>query len=118
MTNVSTLLRTAKSLLTRHLASILSATSNYAYGLMTYYKNNASGIPAEDVGIFPKPHYWWEAGAAWGGLIEYTQFTGDKSYVETLTQALISNYGPNKDILLPWRKDQEVRRSHRRTRWG
>ncbi|KAF2116252.1 glycosyl hydrolase family 76-domain-containing protein [Lophiotrema nucula] len=88
-------------------ASLRSVTASYAYGLMTYYKNNATGLPAEEIGIFPKPHYWWEAGAAWGGLIEYTQFTGDHAYVNTLTQALVSNYGPNSDILLPWRKDQE-----------
>lgn len=89
-------------------ASIKAATKQYAYGLMTYYKNNATGMAKEEIGIFPKPHYWWEAGAAWGGLIEYTQFTGDTSYVKTLTQALVSNYGPANDILLPWRKDQEV----------
>ncbi|KAF2465508.1 uncharacterized protein BDR25DRAFT_306638 [Lindgomyces ingoldianus] len=88
-------------------ASIRSVTAKYAAGLMSYYKNGAPGTPENDVGIFPKPHYWWEAGAAWGGLIEYTSFTGDKSYVNTLTQALVSNYGPNNDILLPWRKDQE-----------
>ena len=89
-------------------ASLRSVTASYAYGLMTYYKNNATGLPVEEIGIFPKPHYWWEAGAAWGGLIEYTQFTGDQAYFNTLTQALVSNYGPNNEILLPWRKDQEV----------
>ena len=41
-------------------------------------------------------------------MVEFTQFTGDESYVDTLTQALVSNYGPNNDILLPWRKSQEV----------
>ncbi|KAF2267535.1 hypothetical protein CC78DRAFT_530644 [Lojkania enalia] len=88
-------------------ASLRSATADYAYGLMTYYKNNVTGLPATEIGIFPKPLYWWVAGAAWGGLIEYTQFSGDQSYVNTITQALVANYGPNNDILLPWRKDQE-----------
>ncbi|KAF2271584.1 uncharacterized protein EI97DRAFT_437692 [Westerdykella ornata] len=40
-------------------------------------------------------------------MIEYTKFTGDTSYVKTLTRALVANYGPNNDILLPWKKDQE-----------
>jgi mannan endo-1,6-alpha-mannosidase len=89
-------------------ASIKAATKQYAFDLMTYYKNNSTDTAKQDIGIFPKPHYWWEAGAAWGGLVEYTQFTGDASYVKTVTQALVANYGPNNDILLSWRKDQEV----------
>ncbi|KAH7135929.1 glycosyl hydrolase family 76-domain-containing protein [Dendryphion nanum] len=88
-------------------ASIKAVTKEYAFGLMSHYKNNATNTPAQDVGIFPRPHYWWAAGAAWGGMIEYSQFTGDASYIKTLHQALVSNYGPEKNILLPWRKDQE-----------
>ena len=75
---------------------------------MSFYVNNATDLPKEEIGIFPKPHYWWEAGAAWGGMIEYTQFTGDESYVKTLTQALAANYGPDNNIILPWRRDQQV----------
>ncbi|KAF2733443.1 hypothetical protein EJ04DRAFT_553369 [Polyplosphaeria fusca] len=88
-------------------SSILSVTSNYAFGVMSYYKNNATNLPKEEIGVFPKPHYWWEAGAAWGGLIEYSMFTGDESHVDTLTQALVANYGPKNDIILPWRRDEE-----------
>lgn len=92
------------------LASIRAATQQYAHGLMTYYKGNASGLPKEEKGVFPRSdgYYWWQAGAAWGGLIEYTQFTGDTSYVKTLHEALVANYGPDNNILLPWKKDQEV----------
>lgn len=89
-------------------ASVQSVSAQYAYGLMSYYKNNATNLPKEEIGFFPKPHYWWEAGAVWGGMIEYTKFTGDESYVKTVQQALTANYGPNNDILLPWKKDQEV----------
>lgn len=75
---------------------------------MGYYSGNASGLSKEDIGVFPKPpYYWWEAGAAWGALIEYTQLTGDKSYVETLHQALVTNYGPDKNLILDWKRDQE-----------
>ncbi|KAF2657927.1 glycoside hydrolase family 76 protein [Lophiostoma macrostomum CBS 122681] len=89
-------------------ASIKTVTRQYAYGLMSYYVNNATGTAPQDIGVFPKPpHYWWEAGAAWGGMVEYTQLTGDTSHEQTLQQALVANYGPNNDILLPWRKDQE-----------
>ncbi|KAF2749418.1 glycoside hydrolase family 76 protein [Sporormia fimetaria CBS 119925] len=88
--------------------SIKAATKQYAQGLMSFYKGDASGLPKEEVGVFPKPpYYWWQAGAAWGGLIEYTQLTGDRSYVSKLHQALVANYGPENNLLLPWKKDQE-----------
>ena len=90
-------------------ASIKAATRQYAFGLMSYYKGNESGLSKEDIGVFPKPpYYWWEAGAAWGGMIEYTRFTDDTSYVGTLHQALVTNYGPDNNILLDWKRDQEV----------
>lgn len=89
-------------------ASIRSVTRQYAYGLMSLYKNNATGTAIEDVGIWPQPHYWWEGGAAWGGMIEYSQFTGDNSHVETLQQALTANYGPDNDFIMSYRKSQTV----------
>jgi mannan endo-1,6-alpha-mannosidase len=73
---------------------------------MSMYEGNATGIAKEDIGIWPKPHYWWEGGAAWGGMIEYSQFTGDDSHVKTLQQALTANYGPDNDFILSYRKDQ------------
>ncbi|CAG5141102.1 uncharacterized protein ALTATR162_LOCUS865 [Alternaria atra] len=87
-------------------ASILSATRQYAYGLMSMYQGNATGVAKEDIGIWPQPHYWWEGGAAWGGMIEYSQFTGDDSHVKTLQQALTANYGPDNDFILSYRKSQ------------
>lgn len=87
-------------------ASILAVTRQYAYGLMSLYQNNATTTPVEDIGIWPQPHYWWEGGAAWGGMIEYSQFTGDTSHVKTLQQALTANYGPNNDFILSYRKGQ------------
>ncbi|KAF1944792.1 mannan endo-1,6-alpha-mannosidase-like protein DCW1 precursor, partial [Clathrospora elynae] len=87
-------------------ASILSVTSQYAHGLMSLYQNNATTTAAQDIGIWPAPHYWWEGGAAWGGMIEYTQLTGDTSYVQTLQQALTANYGPDNDFILSYRKSQ------------
>ena len=87
-------------------ASIKAAARTYAYGLMELYKNNATGTAEQDIGIWPQPHYWWEGGAAWGGMIEYTQFSGDESHVKTLQQALTANYGPNNDFILSYRKSQ------------
>lgn len=87
-------------------ASIKAAARTYAYGLMELYKNNATGIPIEEIGIWPAPHYWWQGGASWGGVIEYSQFSGDDSHVKAMQQALTANYGPNNDFILEYRKSQ------------
>jgi len=40
-------------------ASIKSAASTVAYGMMKYYTGNHTGdVP----GNLPDPYYWWEAG--------------------------------------------------------
>lgn len=90
--------------------SIRAVTRQYAYGLMELYKNNATGTSEQDIGIWPAPHYWWEGGAAWGGMIEYSMFTGDQSHVNTLQQALTANYGPANDFILEHRRSQTVRK--------
>ena len=88
--------------------SIRAVTRQYAYGLMSLYKNNASSTAPQDIGIWPQPHYWWEGGAAWGGMIEYSMFTGDQSHTKALQQALTANYGPAKDFILDYRRSQTV----------
>ncbi|KAF2690217.1 glycoside hydrolase family 76 protein [Lentithecium fluviatile CBS 122367] len=88
-------------------ASIRSVSAAYAHGLMSSYKNNGSQIAETEVGVFPKPHYWWFSGAVWGGLVEFTNIFDDNTYVKNIQQALTANYGPNNDIILPWKKDQE-----------
>ncbi|KAF2849830.1 glycoside hydrolase family 76 protein, partial [Plenodomus tracheiphilus IPT5] len=86
--------------------SIRNAAKQYANSLMSLYEGGAPGTAIENVGIWPQPHYWWEGGAAWGGMIEYSQFTGDDSHVKTLQQALTANYGPANDFILSYRKGQ------------
>lgn len=89
-------------------ASLKAVTRQYAYGLMSLYKNNATNTSPQDIGTWPAPHYWWEGGAAWGGMIEYSMFTGDDSHVKTLQQALTANYGPAKDFILDYKRSQTV----------
>lgn len=49
-------------------ASIKSAASTIAYGMMKYYTGNNTGdVP----GNLPDPYYWWEAGGMFGTLVEY-----------------------------------------------
>jgi mannan endo-1,6-alpha-mannosidase len=76
--------------------------------LISYYKNGEADTPPEKFGTFDKPIYWWEAGAVWGGVIEYSTFTGDAAYDDTVVKALVANSGPDKNIILPWMRSQEV----------
>ncbi|OCL15192.1 glycoside hydrolase family 76 protein, partial [Glonium stellatum] len=87
--------------------SIRNATAAYAYNMMTYYANNQTSTPAEKIGNLPAPYYWWEAGAMWGGLVDYWAYTKDSSYVNTTLQALVANFGPNADLMVPAHRGDE-----------
>ncbi|KAL5115884.1 hypothetical protein ACEQ8H_006200 [Pleosporales sp. CAS-2024a] len=87
-------------------ASLTAAAKQYAQGLMALYQGGAPGTAQQNVGIWPGPYYWWEGGAAWGGMIEYTMFTGDEAFTQTLQQALTANYGPANDFILDYRRSQ------------
>ncbi len=62
--------------------------------MMAFYPGNlTNGIP----GLFGDPYYWWEAGAAFGALIDYWYYTGDTSYNEVTTQAMLFQVGDNQN---------------------
>jgi mannan endo-1,6-alpha-mannosidase len=94
-------LATAISLNVNSTNSIKNASTTVAYGLMSWYQNNQSSTPATAVGTLPAPLYWWEAGAVWGGMIDYWAYTNDTSYNPTVTQALQAQVGPNNNYMPP-----------------
>lgn len=66
--------------------------------MRTYYTGDRPGdIP----GNLPPPHYWWQAGAMFGSLIDYWYYTGDTTYNDITTQALLHQVGPNNDYMPP-----------------
>ncbi|KAK6214235.1 hypothetical protein LQW54_004662 [Pestalotiopsis sp. IQ-011] len=82
---------------------IKASTRTLAYDLMQYYKGNQSG---QTPGILPGPppagdYYWWEGGALWGTMIDYWHLTGDSTYNDVVTQALLWQVGPNQDYMPP-----------------
>lgn len=84
-------------------ADIKSTAAQLAYDTMSYYKGNQSG---QTPGILPGPppagdYYWWEAGALWGAMIDYWHYTGDTTYNDVVTQALLFQVGPNRDYMPP-----------------
>jgi len=66
---------------------------------MSKYVNNATGIPATQVGTLPAPLYWWEAGAVWGGMIDYWAYTNDSSNNAAVTQALMAQVGQDNNYM-------------------
>ena len=66
--------------------------------MMSYYTGNNTGdVP----GNLPQPYYWWEAGAMFGAMVDYWYYTGDTSYNDVTTQALLFQVGPNNDYMPP-----------------
>jgi mannan endo-1,6-alpha-mannosidase len=94
-------LTTALQLNANSTASIKNASSTVAYGLMSWYQNNQSSTAASAIGTLPAPLYWWEAGAVWGGMIDYWKYTNDTSYNPTVTQALQAQVGPDDNYMPP-----------------
>ncbi|GAW19033.1 hypothetical protein ANO14919_085170 [Xylariales sp. No.14919] len=76
--------------------SIKQAASTVAYGLLKYYTGNNTG---DTPGNLPDPYFWWEAGAMFGTLVDYWFYTGDESYVDVTTQAILHQAGDDKDFM-------------------
>jgi mannan endo-1,6-alpha-mannosidase len=77
-------------------ASIQRAASQVAHGMMDYYKGNESG---QTPGILPPPYYWWEAGAMFGALIDYWRYTGDSTYNDVTSEAMLKQASPTRDFM-------------------
>ncbi|OQO13363.1 hypothetical protein B0A48_01591 [Cryoendolithus antarcticus] len=98
---LSTPFTTALNLDVNSTSSLSNASSTIVHGLMSWYQNNASSTPPTAIGTLPAPLYWWEAGAVWGGMLDYWAYTNDTSYNPTMTQALLAQVGPNNDYMPP-----------------
>lgn len=44
---------------------------------------------------------WWEAGAMFGSLVDYWYYTGDTTYNDITSQAMLWQVGPNADYMPP-----------------
>ncbi len=86
--------------------SIRDAAAIAADGLQALYSGNKTGGV---LGKWPfQPYYWWESGAAWGGMVNYWHYTGDNSYVNVTYEALVSQIGATNDFILPQEKFDTV----------
>ncbi|KAK0651830.1 family 76 glycosyl hydrolase [Cercophora newfieldiana] len=79
-------------------ASVKSAASTIAFGLMKYYTGNNTG---DTPGNLPDPYFWWEAGAMFGTMVDYWALTGDTTYNEATTQAILHQASDTRDFMPP-----------------
>lgn len=77
-------------------SSIQKATSLIAKGLLDYYEGTKYG---GTIGMFSWPYYWWEAGGAWGSLIDYTYYTENDTLVPIIKQALTYQTGEDDNYI-------------------
>jgi mannan endo-1,6-alpha-mannosidase len=76
--------------------SIKSAASSLASQLVGYYTANSTG---RENGTLPSPYYWWEVGALFDTLIQYSHLTGDTQYNSLVSTGLLSQVGKNNDFM-------------------
>jgi mannan endo-1,6-alpha-mannosidase len=76
--------------------SINAGLALLAKGLMDYYNGNKTG---ETPGMFSNPYYWWEAGAAWGSMIDYWYYTNDTQYNDIIKSSLLFQIGTDWDYM-------------------
>ncbi|KAK9422428.1 putative Glycoside hydrolase [Seiridium unicorne] len=86
--------------------SIRSVASTIAHGVMSLYTGNVTNTD-DTLAIWPAPIYWWESGAAWGAMLDYFHYTGDSTYNDVITQAVLSQVGPNFDLMVPRHEGDE-----------
>ncbi|KAK3323815.1 putative dfg5 protein [Cercophora scortea] len=84
-------------------SSIKTAAKLVAQDLMAYYKGNE---PGQTPGILPGPppagdYYWWEGGAMWGTMVDYWHYTGDATFNDLTTEALLFQAGAPQNAYMP-----------------
>ena len=63
---------------------------------MSYY---TGWKPGDVPGNLPEPYFWWLAGAMFGGLVDYSHYTGDSEYDEITMQALLHQVGEDENYM-------------------
>ncbi|KAL2266983.1 hypothetical protein VTJ83DRAFT_4260 [Remersonia thermophila] len=83
-------------------ASIRGVAKTIAANAMAYYAGTADRFEE-----LPPPHYWWQAGALMGSMLDYSHYTGDRSYDRVIARALLHQVGPEFDYMSPAHFGQE-----------
>ncbi|AWU74615.1 hypothetical protein CAS74_004850 [Pichia kudriavzevii] len=76
--------------------SIDSACALIASGLMDYYWGKDYG---GTIGMFTHPYYWWEAGGAFGSMIDYWYYFDNDTYNDVVIQSLLYQRGDDNNFM-------------------
>jgi mannan endo-1,6-alpha-mannosidase len=71
-------------------ASIKKAAQVVAKNMLSFYTGDR---PGDNPGNLPDPYYWWEAGAMFNSLVNYWYYTGDDTWNDITTQAILWQAG-------------------------
>ncbi|GMM35274.1 putative mannan endo-1,6-alpha-mannosidase [Saccharomycopsis crataegensis] len=76
--------------------SICNALTTVVQGVISYYDGYR---PGGVIGEFVYPYYWWEAGEAWGGLVDVVYFCNNDTWESLTYDALLYQKGDNSDYI-------------------
>lgn len=76
--------------------SIHNACQLLSSGVMDYYWGYDYG---GTIGMFTHPYYWWEAGGAWGSLIDFSYFFDNHTFDDVIIQAIMYQKGDDNDFM-------------------
>lgn len=76
--------------------SIYDACKLLSSGLMDYYWGKDYG---GTIGMFTHPYYWWEAGGAFGSLIDYTFFFQNTTYESVIIESIMYQKGDDNNFM-------------------
>ncbi|TID14835.1 hypothetical protein CANINC_004506 [Pichia inconspicua] len=76
--------------------SVCDALTLITNGIMDYYEGTRYG---GTVGMFQPPYYWWEAGEAFGGMIDTWAWCQNDTYQTIIYDALMYQRGAQNDYV-------------------
>lgn len=76
--------------------SVCNAATLIIKGMMDYYEGIRYG---GTVGMFQSPYYWWEAGEAFGGMIDTWAWCKNDTYETIIYDALMAQRGSQKNYI-------------------
>src|SRR5215469_10861046 len=74
-------------------AAVKSSAETIAQAVLTYYPPDSTSPSGQAIGIFGPDYTWGEAGAVWGGLVDYWALTGDSQFNGQVQAALVAQSG-------------------------
>lgn len=76
--------------------SICYATALIQKGMLDYYEGTRIG---GTVGMFQSPYYWWQAGEAFGGMIDNWYFCENTTFESLIYDGMLAQTGPHYDYM-------------------